>query len=181
MKNKTRKNKTRKNKTRKNKTKKNILKAICVLHHNKYNVKGTVSFIQNIKNNITEIHYDITGLKDGYHGFHIHKYGDLTDGCNSSCEHFNPFNKKHGGCDSLDRHIGDLGNIFSLNNKAKGIIKDNLISLNMKSKKCIIGRCVVIHEDKDDLGLGLNKESLKTGNAGKRLACGVIGLSNFSI
>jgi len=34
---------------------------------------------------------------------------------------------------------------------------------------------LVIHADKDDLGLGDNAESLITGNAGKRIACAVIG------
>ena len=65
-------------------------------------------------------------------------------------------------------------------------MKDSLIAL--RGKHSIIGRCVVIHEDKDDLGKGgltrgkvtddkLREESLKTGNAGKRIACGVIGYS----
>ena len=65
---------------------------------------------------------------------------------------------------------------MSKNNVAKGSFYDKLISLNLQSKCCIIGRCIVIHKDKDDLGKGANEESLKTGNAGKRLACGVIGL-----
>jgi len=62
---------------------------------------------------------------------------------------------------------------------SKGIINDNIISLNLKSKCCIIGRCIVIHEDEDDLGKGGDKESLITGNAGKRLCCGVIGMKKL--
>ena len=45
---------------------------------------------------------------------------------------------------------------------------------------CIVGRMIVVHQDRDDLGLGGDEESLKTGNAGKRVACGVIGLAEGS-
>ena len=163
------------------KRKKNIktmpkISAVCVIHKNKHNIYGHITFNQiNTKN--VEIKYEIYGLSDGKHGFHIHQYGDLTDGCTSSCSHFNPYNTTHGGLKSKIRHVGDLGNIISKNNIAKGIINDTMISLKTKSKCCIIGRCVVIHKDEDDLGLGHNEESLKTGNAGERLCCGVIGIS----
>jgi len=160
--------------------------AVAVLAPNDNGVSGTVHFQQTAKG--VEIRYDITGLSDGEHGFHIHEYGDLTDGCESACAHFNPFNTTHGGLDSEVRHEGDLGNIISKNGRAKGELLAATLSLDYKSKTCIVGRMIIVHKDRDDLGLGglnsdgkvidekVHQESLKTGNAGKRMACGVIGL-----
>ena len=91
--------------------------------------------------------------------------------------HFNPYNKLHGDRKSKIRHVGDLGNIFAKNNKSKGYFYDNLVSLIPGNKCNVIGRSIVIHEDKDDLGKGGDDESLVTGNAGKRIACGIIGIS----
>ena len=162
----------KKNKTR---TKKKI-NAICVLHENKNGVTGTVLFSQNKNSNKVKVEYKIYGLSDGKHGFHVHTYGDVTDNCMSACSHFNPYNKVHGGRKSKERHVGDLGNIVSKNKLAKGYFYDKIISLKSNKKNCILGRSIVVHEDEDDLGKGENEESLKTGNAGKRLACGVIGL-----
>ena len=149
-------------------------KAICILHKNNNKISGHVIFTQNKK---VKVEYFIKGLKDGEHGFHIHEYGDLSDTCKSACSHFNPFNTNHGGRNSKERHVGDLGNITSKNGIAKGYFYDNMISLDPKHICCIIGRSVIVHQDRDDLGKGNDNESLKTGNAGKRLACGVIGIS----
>ena len=78
---------------------------------------------------------------------------------------------------SFVRHVGDLGNIQTdANGVATLTMKDKIISLH--GENSIVGRCLVVHEKPDDLGRGGNDESKKTGNAGKRLACGIIGTMN---
>lgn len=162
---------------------------VCVLTHNsKKSMKGIVRFEQKNKDSDVEITLDLSGFPPGYHGFHIHEAGDLTEGCSSACAHFNPYNKNHGGPKDKEHHVGDLGNIYvNKNGICKDKFTDHLITL--KGKHSIIGRCVVIHDKEDDLGNGgldlkcniidekVYQESLKTGNAGKRIACGVIGYS----
>jgi Cu-Zn family superoxide dismutase len=148
--------------------------AVAVLAPNKNGVSGVVHFTET--SNGLKIDYEINGLSDGKHGFHIHEFGDLTDGCKSACSHFNPFGKTHGDVNSSVRHAGDLGNVISKNKKSKGTIMDKILSLDFNKQTCIVGRMIIVHKDEDDLGLGGDQESLKTGNAGERLACGVIGL-----
>ena len=141
-------------------------------------IKGTVKFSEDLTNNRIKIDLNISGLKPkSEHGFHVHEAGDLSDKCTSMCAHFNPYGSTHGSPDMKKRHVGDLGNIVT-NNKgeAKYTFYDKIIKLRGK-KANIIGRGLVIHEDKDDCGQGENPESLKTGNAGKRIACAVIGYS----
>ena len=146
----------------------------CISVVNMNGITGVIK-LKSGKNGCT-VKYDINGLADGKHGFHIHKCGDMTKGCETGCEHFNPFNKNHGGPHSQERHAGDLGNIISLNGVSKGSITVKDISCDPKTKISIVGRMFVIHEDEDDLGKGGDEESLKTGNAGKRIACSIIGL-----
>lgn len=159
-------------------TKQKKYRAVCVLHPNKNNVTGVVKFSQTVGKKRVKVQYEIKGLKDGEHGFHVHECGDLTSGCTSACAHFNPFNTNHGGRKSKERHVGDLGNIKSKNGVAQGSFYDKIISLDYKSKCCIIGRAIVVHADRDDLGKGGDEESLKTGNAGARVGCGIIGIKN---
>ena len=168
------------------------INGICLLT-SKHNVSGII-YLDEI-DNVTRIYGTIYGLKPnsnyvsnnlitfqktpsnfGYkgHAIHIHEYGDLTDGCNKCCAHYNPFNMNHGGPLSQERHIGDLGNIIANENGiATFSINDNLVKLS--GEYSIIGRSIVIHEDEDDLGLGNYSDSLVTGHAGKRIACGIIG------
>jgi len=148
-------------------------KAVCVFTNNSVNVEGYVLFTE--LENRTKIEVNLKGISKGNHGFHIHEYGDLREGCKSLCNHFNPYNNVHGGIDSKKRHLGDLGNLyFDGYKKCNKVFYDNRIRLSGRNN--IIGRSLIIHEKEDDCGLGGNDESLKTGNAGKRIACGVIGI-----
>jgi Cu-Zn family superoxide dismutase len=151
------------------------IKAIAVFTNS--DINGTVTFteIMTETNNI-RIDVNIVGLKpNSLHGFHVHEAGDLTDKCMSMCAHFNPFNKTHGGPDSVHRHVGDLGNLkTNKKGEAKYSFYDDMIKLR-GFKSNIIGRGLIIHEDQDDCGKGDNEDSLVTGNAGKRIACAVIG------
>lgn len=125
-------------------------------------------------NNTTEITGIIRGLNPFQeHAIHIHETGDLSEGCDSCCAHYNPNNKKHGGPNSIERHVGDLGNVKA---NGEGIaefkMNDNLVKVYE-----IIGRSFIVHAEPDDLGLGGHSDSLTTGHAGKRIGCGVIGIA----
>ena len=152
----------------------NKIKAICILTVCKKNVKGVITLEEDLKKKETIIKIKIKNLPKGKHGIHIHKAGDLSEGCNSLCSHYNPHNKNHGGPNDKERHVGDLGNIEPNSNGECNItIRDKLVKL--RGRYSVLGRSIVIHDSEDDLGKGGNKESLKTGNAGKRIACGIIG------
>ncbi|KAK5645504.1 hypothetical protein RI129_006804 [Pyrocoelia pectoralis] len=140
-------------------------------------VSGVIKFTQQGDNVLVE--GQIAGLSPGKHGFHIHELGDLSNGCTSAGPHFNPYKKNHGDRLAQERHVGDLGNVVAGPDGVANIqFTDNVISLY--GERCIIGRALVIHQGEDDLGLGGNEESRKTGNAGGRLGCGVIGIFSGS-
>merc|ERR1711998_558430 len=108
----------------------------------------------------------VKGLSPGNHGFHIHMFGDTTNGCVSAGGHFNPGSKTHGAPGDEERHAGDLGNIVADSNGVANVdITDHLIKLDA-SDFGIIGRSVVVHEGEDDLGKGGHELSKTTGNAG---------------
>jgi len=142
-------------------------------------VRGLVTFTQSKSGSSSQpviVKASLSGLKPGKHGFHIHSLGDLSKGCASAGGHFNPIGSPHGGpSDSFDkRHVGDLGNVTADENGNVDVtFEDSLLTL--QGELSIIGRSVVVHADEDDLGQGGHPDSLTTGHAGSRIACGVIG------
>ena len=140
-------------------------------------IKGIVEFEEKGTKVVIKGNLKSTKYKNSSHGIHIHEAGDLSDKCMGACAHFNPYNKKHGGPTSKERHVGDLGNIrFDARGVAKFRMEDSLVKLR-GTKANVIGRSLVIHEDMDDLGMGNHNDSLTTGHAGKRITCAVIGYS----
>ena len=131
-------------------------------------VTGTVTFTQ--VGDEVQVVADITGLKPGKHGFHLHEKGDCSaPDAASAGPHFNPLQHKHGGTTGTERHAGDLGNIEA---DASGKAHlDWKAKINLSGPSSIIGKSVVVHEKEDDL------KTDPSGNSGARVACGVIEAS----
>jgi Cu-Zn family superoxide dismutase len=144
------------------------IKAVAHLHaRSGSKVKGTIWFEQ--KGDTVTVTGQISGLKPGEHGFHIHEFGDCSDDkALNAGGHYNPAKKMHGGPHDADRHAGDLGNIKA---DGRGVAKINITDkmLRLSGPHSIIGRSVVVHAKRDDL------KSQPAGDAGDRIGCGVIG------
>lgn len=106
---------------------------------------------------------------NGLHGFHLHEVGDCTPpDFTSAGGHFNPTGAPHGARDAAQHHAGDLGNI-RINADGAGRLELTSHSITVApGPSSVIGRSVILHEKEDDL------VTQPTGNAGGRIACGVI-------
>lgn len=112
----------------------------------------------------------VEGLKPGQeHGLHIHEKGDCSSGDGMSAGgHFNPHGKPHGHPSSSERHAGDLPSL-SANKQGRAKVQVEVDGLTVApGPASVIGRAVIVHADPDDY------KTQPTGNAGARLACGVI-------
>lgn len=135
------------------------------------NLKGVIEFTET--NAGVTVVTKIDGLTPGPHGFHIHETGDCSKAdFTSAGGHFNPAKKAHGSHQSDPSHAGDLGNLVADKDmKAYTTIQTQGVTLG-EGENSIIGKAVIIHKDADDY------KTQPTGNAGGRVACGVIKLLN---
>lgn len=135
-------------------------------------VRGRVTFSEAAGG--VRIAAEVSGLSEGMHGFHIHETGDCSaPDASSAGGHFNPNDDPHGAPDAPaeQRHAGDLGNLEA---GADGAARYERVDTNveMSGTASIIGKAVIVHAGQDDF------TTQPTGDAGGRLACGVIEATN---
>ena len=131
-------------------------------------VKGSATFTQ--QGDKVEVVASVTGLNPNQeHGFHIHEKGDCSSGDGMSAGgHFNPLGKAHAHPSTPDRHAGDMPALRADDyGNASFSAKLDVITVS-DGPTGIIGRGVIVHAQADDY------KTQPTGNAGARLACGVI-------
>lgn len=147
-----------------------MTKAIAVLHPTEGSkVHGVIAFSKGEKG--IRIRAGIEGLDPGMHGFHIHEYGDCSSpDATSAGGHFNPGDMPHASPIADKHHVGDMGNIEA---DGTGLARLDQLDPHMtfQGPNSIIGRAVIVHASQDDL------TTQPTGNAGPRVACGVIGFA----
>jgi Cu-Zn family superoxide dismutase len=136
--------------------------------------RGTVHF-QNAGDRGVEVIVDLTGVPPGVHGFHVHEKGDCGNNGQNAGAHFNPTGMVHGAPDAVSHHGGDFGNVTA-DDKGEVHTRFTTHSISIDgATDGVIGRAVVLHGNPDDL------VSQPAGNAGPRIACGVVVVTQMRV
>jgi Cu-Zn family superoxide dismutase len=135
--------------------------------------QGTVHF-QELRDGAVEVQVDLTGVPPGVHGFHIHENGSCADNGNAAGGHFNPMSMPHSSPDATSHHAGDFGNVTA---GADGEVHTTFTTRSItvtEGQRSAVGKAVILHANPDDL------VTQPTGNAGGRIACGVVSLHQMA-
>ncbi len=132
------------------------------------NVRGWATFTERSTGGVAVVVH-IENALPGTHGLHLHEKGDCSaPDASSAGGHFNPGGMPHAGPADMQRHAGDFGNITIESNGTGHLeLVSDLLTVR-PGPNSVVGRAVVFHEKVDDL------KTQPTGNAGGRLACGVV-------
>lgn len=122
------------------------------------------------------VELEVAGLPAGTHAFHVHALGkcdppDFT----SAGPHLNPAGKKHGARNPEGHHLGDLPNVVvgaGGKGEARTVVKGATLAPGPASLLGPQGTALVVHEKPDD------EMTDPAGNAGARIACGVVEPGN---
>jgi Cu-Zn family superoxide dismutase len=131
---------------------------------------GTATLTQ--VGSVVRVVLEVQGLPRGAHGVHVHAVGKCEPpDFNSAGPHFNPGNKQHGALNPQGSHAGDLPNI-TVAPDGTGRMETTTEQLSLGSGPTSVwdadGSALVVHANADDF------KTDPTGNAGARIACGVL-------
>jgi Cu-Zn family superoxide dismutase len=144
-----------------------VTRAVAMLDPTEGNdTRGTIHFEQTA--NGVKVTVEVTGLAPNTsHGFHIHEKGDCSaPDASSAGGHYAPNGNPHGLPPDPKRHAGDMGNITSDAN-GKATMEATFDNFSLSGDSPVLGRAVIVHQNKD-------QGTQPTGDAGGRIACGVI-------
>lgn len=131
-------------------------------------VTGKVTFTQ--KGGKVLMKVAVSGLTPGEHAIHVHEKGDCSaPDAASAGGHWNPSSENHGKWGHTPFHHGDIGNLVANAKGKAGItVESDLWTIGDGKPSDVIGHAIVVHAKADDF------TTQPTGNAGGRVACGVI-------
>jgi Cu-Zn family superoxide dismutase len=131
-------------------------------------VKGTAEFTE--QGGKVTMTLRVSGLTPGEHAFHLHEKGDCSaPDATSAGGHWNPTGEGHGKWGTHPFHRGDVANLVAdASGNATLTFTTELWSVGGDPSRDVVGHALVIHAKPDDF------TTQPTGNAGGRVACGVI-------
>jgi Cu-Zn family superoxide dismutase len=132
---------------------------------------GTATFKESKDGKELSISVKLQNLPFGEHAVHIHANPvcDAPD-FKGAGGHFNPDSKQHGMDNPMGHHAGDMPKNVSVGEDHTGSLtfKVDYLTLAAGAPNSVLGHSIMVHEKADDM------KTDPTGNAGNRIACGVI-------